>query len=166
MALDSAAFQWLGFLIPIVASVGSLMSGYISDTFCKGRRAPVAAALFFTETTIILLAAQFHTATAAIIFFLLISFTANSTHSILGTAAVMDIGGRRLVGAAFGIIDACQYFGASLAGYFLGLLLDKSWEYYFYFMAPFGLIGGVLMLMSLQKITKPQKGLPQKPASV
>ena len=166
MALDSAAFQWLGFLIPIVASVGSLMSGYISDTFCKGRRAPVAAALFFTETTIILLAAQFQTATAAIIFFLLISFTANSTHSILGTAAVMDIGGRRLVGAAFGIIDACQYFGASLAGYFLGLLLDKSWEYYFYFMAPFGLIGGVLMLMSLQKITKPQKGLPQKPASV
>jgi OPA family glycerol-3-phosphate transporter-like MFS transporter len=152
MDMTSKAFQWLGILIPVVASIGSLASGYISDTFCKGRRAPVAAVLYFLETAIILLAAQFHSDTAAIVFFLLISFTANSTHSILGTAAVMDIGGRKLAGAAFGIIDACQYFGGSLAGYFLGKLLDKSWGYYFYFMAPFGLIGGLLMLTALGKV--------------
>jgi len=30
--LNSHQFQWLGFLIPFVASVGSLTSGYISDT--------------------------------------------------------------------------------------------------------------------------------------
>ncbi|HKI69262.1 MAG TPA: MFS transporter, partial [Verrucomicrobiae bacterium] len=153
MDMTSASFQWLAFLIPVVASVGSLTSGYISDTFCKGRRAPVAAVLYLLETCIILLAAQFHTAVAAIVFFLLISFTANSTHSILGTAAVMDIGGRKLAGGAFGIIDACQYFGGSLAGYFLGLLLDKSYGYYFYFMAPFGLIGGALMIYARGKIT-------------
>src|SRR6266545_2935309 len=100
------------------------------------------------ETVVILLAAQFHTELAATIFFLLIAFTANSTHSILGTAAVMDIGGRRMAGAVFGVIDACQYFGGSLAGYFLGLLLDKSFDFYFYFMAPFGLIGFVLMFLA------------------
>jgi len=161
MDLTSAGFQWLGFLIPVVASVGSLLSGFISDKYCKGRRAPVAAVLFFMETIIILLAAQFHTATAAIVFFLLISFTANSTHSILGAAAVMDIGGRKLAGAAFGIIDACQYFGGSLAGYFLGKLLDQSWGYYFYFMAPFGVIGGILMVFSLRRITKPKDPKPQ-----
>jgi OPA family glycerol-3-phosphate transporter-like MFS transporter len=109
--------------------------------------------LYFLETVIILLAAQFHTANAAIVFFVLISFTANSTHSILGSAAPMDIGGRRMAGFALGLIDSFQYFGGSLAGYFLGHLLDKSLGNYFYFMAPFGLIGGMLMLTILGKVT-------------
>ena len=97
----------------------------------------------------ILLAAQFTSSTAAVLFLVLISFTANSTHSILGSAAPMDIGGRRMAGFALGLIDSFQYFGGSLAGYFLGRLLDKSLGNYFYFMAPFGVIGGLLMLTIL-----------------
>ncbi|HWX21415.1 MAG TPA: MFS transporter [Candidatus Binatia bacterium] len=151
--LNSAGFQFLAFLIPLVASVGSLTSGYVSDTLFHGRRAPVAAALYFLETATILLAAQFHTATSAIVFLVLISFTANSTHSILGSAAPMDIGGRRMAGSALGLIDSFQYFGGSLAGYFLGKLLDKSLGNYFYFMAPFGVVGGLLMLTILGKVT-------------
>ncbi len=158
--LNSAQFQWLGFLIPAVASAGSLISGYLSDLAFQGRRAPVAAGLYFIETVVILLAAQFHGANAAVVFLVLISFTANSTHSILGTAAAMDIGGAKMAGFASGVIDSFQYFGGSLAGYFLGMLLDKSWDYYFYFMAPFGVIGGLLMLTifgrtSLTKAPKP-----------
>ncbi len=135
-----------------MASAGSLISGYVSDTVFNGRRAPVAAALYFIETVIILLAAQFHTVNAIIVFFVLISFTANATHSILGTAAAMDIGGRRMAGFASGLIDSFQYFGGSLAGLVLGALLDRSWNNYFYFMAPFGIIGGVLMIVSLRQI--------------
>ena len=156
---QSAQFQWLGFLIPLVASIGSLISGYISDIVFQGRRAPVAAGLYFIETAIILLATQFHSANAAVTFLVLISFTANSTHSILGTAAAMDIGGAKMAGFASGVIDSFQYFGGSLAGYFLGALLDKSWGSYFYFMAPFGLVGGVLMLTILGRVTL------RKPAS-
>ncbi len=148
---NSRQFQLVAFLIPFVASAGSLTSGYVSDVFFKGRRAPVAAALYFLEMLIILAAAQFHTANAAILFFVLIAFTANSTHSILGSAAPMDIGGRRMAGFALGIIDSFQYFGGSLAGYALGALLDRSLGNYFYFMAPFGLIGGCLMLAILGK---------------
>ncbi len=144
--LDSAQFKYLAFLIPFVSSAGSLFSGYVSDLFFRGRRAPVAAALYFTETTIILLAAQFHGVKSAILFLVLISFTANSTHSILGSAVPMDIGGRRRTGFALGLIDSFQYFGGSLAGWVLGNLLDKSLGNYFYFMAPFGAIGGLLML--------------------
>jgi len=151
--LDSEQFKFLGFLIPFVASAGSLISGYLSDLAFKGRRAPVAAAIYFLETAVILLAAQFHSANAAIFFLVLISFTANSTHSLLGTASAMDIGGRKMVGFASGIIDSFQYFGGSLAGYFLGELLDRNWGWYFYFMAPFGLIGGLLMLTILGKVT-------------
>jgi MFS transporter, OPA family, glycerol-3-phosphate transporter len=144
--LDSARFQFLAFLIPFVASAGSLIAGYVSDTIFMGRRAPVAALLYFLETAIILLASQFHTANAAILFLVLISFTANSTHSILGSAAPMDLGGRRMAGFALGLIDSFQYFGGSLAGFVLGALLDRSLGNYFYFMAPFGLIGGTLMV--------------------
>jgi MFS transporter, OPA family, glycerol-3-phosphate transporter len=154
MDLKSTQFQWLGFLIPFVASAGSLTSGYISDVVFKGRRAPVAAGLYFLETAIILLAAQFHSANAAVAFLVLISLTANSTHSILGTAAAMDIGGRKMAGFASGVIDSFQYFGGSLAGYLLGHLLDKSLGNYFYFMAPFGFIGGVLMIFMHHKITQ------------
>ncbi len=157
MDLNSSSFKWLGFLIPFVASAGSLTSGYISDTVFKGHRAPVAAALYFLETTIILLAAQFHTPTAAIVFLVLISLTANSTHSILGTAAAMDIGGRRMAGFASGMIDSFQYFGGSMAGIVLGMLLDKSLGNYFYFMAPFGLIGGFLMVLIWGKINPKPK---------
>jgi OPA family glycerol-3-phosphate transporter-like MFS transporter len=152
--LRSAQFQWLGFLIPFVASLGSLASGYISDIFFAGRRAPVAAGLYFLEAGIILLAAQFHSANAAVFFLVLISLTANSTHSILGTAAAMDIGGRKMAGFASGLIDSFQYFGGSLAGYFLGRLLDKSWDNYFYFMVPFGIIGGVLMWTIRGRVTQ------------
>jgi OPA family glycerol-3-phosphate transporter-like MFS transporter len=149
--LKSAQFKFLAFLIPFVASAGSLMAGYVSDGFFAGRRAPVAAVLYFLETAMILLAAQVHTANGAVVFLVLISFTANSTHSILGSAAPMDIGGRRMAGFALGLIDSFQYFGGTLAGYFLGRLLDKNLGNYFYFMAPFGLIGGLLMLSVLKK---------------
>jgi hypothetical protein len=61
----------LGIGIPFVASVGSLLSGYISDTVFKGRRAPVAAGLYFLETIIILSAAQFTSADTAVLFLIL-----------------------------------------------------------------------------------------------
>ena len=153
VSLNSGRFQLIGFLLPFVASFGSLVSGYISDLLFAGRRAPVAAALYFLETIIILVAAQFHSVDAAIVSLVLIALTANSTHSLLGTAAAMDIGGAKMAGFASGLIDSFQYFGASLAGLLLGHLLDQSWEYYFYFMAPFGVIGGLLMLSILNRVT-------------
>lgn len=156
--LHDARFKYLGVGIPLVASLGSLVSGYISDTIFKGRRAPVAAGCYFLESAIIIAAAQFTSANTAVIFLILISFTVNATHSILGTAAAMDIGGARMAGFASGLIDSFQYFGGSLAGLLLGHLLDRSWGWYFYFMAPFGIIGGLLMMSILGRVTlaKPQ----------
>jgi OPA family glycerol-3-phosphate transporter-like MFS transporter len=65
-----------------------------------------------------------------------------------------------MAGFASGVIDSFQYFGGSLAGYFLGHLLDKSWDYYFYFMAPFGLIGGLLMFTTKGRITSKARQEP------
>jgi OPA family glycerol-3-phosphate transporter-like MFS transporter len=171
MDLQSSKFEWLGFLIPLVASCGSLMSGVISDVFFKSKRAPVAAILYVMETIIILIGAQFHTVNMAILFFVLISFTANSTHSLLGTAAAMDIGGRKMTGFASGMIDSFQYFGGTLAGWALGGLIDLTgWRSYFYFMAPFGIIGAVLLFTlgnrivhTPQKVSPPPRGFEPVP---
>ena len=81
--------------------------------------------------------------------------------ALLGTAAAMDIGGARMAGFASGLIDSFQYFGGSLAGLLLGHLLDRSWVYYFYFMAPFGIIGGLLMLSILGKVNLSKAPLPR-----
>jgi len=151
--LHDVRFKYLGVLIPFVASAGSLISGYISDLVFNGRRAPVAAGLYFLEAGIILAAAQFTSANTAVFFLILISFTANATHSLLGTAAAMDIGGARMAGFASGLIDSFQYFGGSLAGLLLGHLLDRSWGYYFYFMVPFGIIGGFLMVSIIGRVS-------------
>jgi sugar phosphate permease len=153
--MKSAQFQFLAFLIPFVASAGSLLSGYISDKLFAGARAPVAAVLYLLEAAIVFAAAQFHTANAAVLFFVLISLTANSTHSILGTAAAMDIGGRKMTGFASGLIDSFQYFGSSIGLWLLGHILDRwSWNYYFLYMVPFGLIGFALMLFGRNVIAR------------
>jgi OPA family glycerol-3-phosphate transporter-like MFS transporter len=143
--MKSTQFQVLAFSIPLVATLGSLISGYVSDVFFKGHRAPVAAILYACETVIILLAAQVTGVNATIAMFVLIAFTANATHSIIGTAAAMDIGGRKMAGFASGCIDSFQYFGGALAGALLGSIVEKHWDNYFYFMAPFGIVGALLM---------------------
>jgi OPA family glycerol-3-phosphate transporter-like MFS transporter len=155
--MKSTQFQFLAFLIPLVASAGSLLSGYISDKLFAGARAPVAAALYILETAIVCGAALTSTPTAAVVFFVLISFTANSTHSILGTAAAMDIGGRKMTGFASGLIDSFQYLGSSIGLFILGHLLDYKpwgWKAYFPYMIPFGLLGFLLMVFGRKVIAR------------
>jgi OPA family glycerol-3-phosphate transporter-like MFS transporter len=141
----SSAFQLTGVLIPFVASAGSLISGIVSDRLFQGRRAPVALGIYVLEVIVILIAAQARSTPAIIAAFVAISFTANSTHSLLGPAAAMDIGGRQAAAFASGVIDSFQYFGAGIGLKLLGYLLDFGWGYYFYFMAPFGVIGALFM---------------------
>lgn len=155
--MASPMFQWTGFLIPFVASAGSLLSGYISDRFFQARRAPVAAWIYCIEVFVILAASQAQSTLAIVVSFVAVAFTANSTHSLLGPASAMDIGGRKMAGFTHGLIDSFQYFGASLALKILGYLLDRSWDYYFYYMIPFGILGGALML-SISKQTSLKKG--------
>jgi len=125
-------FGILAVLLPLTAFLGSLTSGITSDKFFKGRRAPVATCIYLSEATMILLAVLFSTgaipgSSALVLSVLLVgvNITCNSSHSIIGTAAAMDLGGRKMAGFASGVIDSFQYFGAMLAGFGLGKLLDN-----------------------------------------
>ena len=57
-------------------------------------------------------------------FLIIVSLTANSTHAIVGAAAPMDIGGRKMAGFAAGVIDSFQYYGAAIALPLTGRLID------------------------------------------
>jgi OPA family glycerol-3-phosphate transporter-like MFS transporter len=174
--LRSAKGMLIAFGIPLVATLGSFVSGYVSDIFFKGKRAPVAAILYLAETVVILCAAFFVSANTVVMFLILISFTANATHSILGTAAAMDIGGKKMAGFASGVIDSFQYYGGFLAGFLLGWTIDKyGWGSYFFFMAPAGVIGAALMFFAGGKMnpkpitpppgSNPPGGFPVQPPS-
>jgi MFS transporter, OPA family, glycerol-3-phosphate transporter len=149
----SGAYSFLVWALPISAFVGSFTSGILSDTLFKGKRAPVAALLYTLETIVIASSVYLlghsgaATTTLAVIMLTLISLTCNSTHSIIGTAAAMDLGGRKMAGFALGVINSFQYYGAIIAGWVLGGWIDKhGWDALFLAMLPFSAVGALLMI--------------------
>lgn len=147
-------FVYLSAFLPFSGFAGSFGSGWISDALFKGRRSPVAAILYGIETIIIILSflalgpfkSSFGGPIVATISLLMISLTCSSSHSIIGTAAVMDIGGRKMSGFALGVVNSFQYWGAMLAGWFVGGLIDKhGWSALFASMIPFSAFGMLLM---------------------
>lgn len=144
--LDSPLFLVVGFLIPFVASTGSFISGIVSDHLFGGRRAPVAAVIYCLEVATIIIASRVEGAVPIAAAFVTVALTANSTHSLLGPAAAMDIGGRKAAAFASGCINSFQYIGAGVAMQMLGRLLDRTgYTYFFYFMIPWAILGAVLM---------------------
>jgi OPA family glycerol-3-phosphate transporter-like MFS transporter len=167
----SKAVGWTFFLMPMVAVCGSFTAGWVSDRFFKGHRSPVAMSLYFFESLVILCAALvIYTGVVGptpmgiflgCMFLILVSLTANSTHAIVGAAAPMDIGGRRMAGFAAGVIDSFQYYGTAIALPITGRLIDKyGWGVWYPTMAGFGFVGGCAMLMvkRKQKLLKAQAG--------
>lgn len=158
LSRDNPAMVHTLALMPVVAIAGSIAAGFLSDKVFKGHRAPVAMSLYLLESAVILTAVLLiewlgvKSVSWSCLFLVLISLTANSTHSIVGSAAPMDIGGRRMSGFAGGVIDSFQYFGSAIAVPLMGKLLDKyGWGTWFPTMAGFGLIGGFAMWLVIRK---------------
>lgn len=156
-------------LIPMIAVAGSVFSGWVSDRFFRGHRYPVAMFLYYMESVVIATAAvvmayKFIGPSAGgillgCLFLLLIAITANSTHSIVGAAAPMDIGGKKMAGFAAGVIDSFQYYGAAIGLFVTGRMLrvsDGNYTYWFGIMTCFAFFGGCAMLALLFR----QKGRP------
>ncbi|HEY0369360.1 MAG TPA: hypothetical protein VGC85_07165, partial [Chthoniobacterales bacterium] len=157
-----AAVLWTVNLMPLVAVLGSFGAGIVSDKFFKGQRSPVAMTLYFVESAVILTAAVVIAAGVVgptplgifigCMFLVLVALTANSTHAIVGAAAPMDIGGRKMAGFASGVVDSFQYYGTAIALPFTGWLIDRyGWSVWYPTMASFGAIGGFSMLFVMRK---------------
>lgn len=161
-----APVAWTLASMPMAAVLGSLASGWISDKFFKGHRSPVAMCLYFFEALVIGTAAVIllkglvgPTAggiLAGCIILILIALTANSTHSIVGAAAPMDIGGKKMAGFAAGVIDSFQYYGGAISLMITGRVLDATketygWTFWYAIMSAFGILGGFAMFAVMRK---------------
>ncbi len=170
------AVAWTLAAMPMAAVAGSMTSGWVSDRFFKGHRSPVAMSLYFLEaaaigfSAVLLLKGLVDPTPAGILtgcgILILIALTANSTHSIVGAAAPMDIGGKKMAGFAAGVIDSFQYYGGALSLFLTGRVLDATkakhgWLFWYVIMAGFGVIGGITMLLVMRK----QKLLKAKAAA-
>lgn len=162
MEAKPAAVFWTMNLMPLVAVGASFAAGIISDKVFNGHRSPVAMGLYFLETIVILIAAGVIISGVVgptpsgifigCIFLVLVALTANSTHAIVGTAAPMDIGGRKMAGFASGVVDSFQYYGTAIALPLTGWLIDRyGWNVWYPIMASFGAIGGLAMLLVMCK---------------
>jgi MFS transporter, OPA family, glycerol-3-phosphate transporter len=162
LSTKPGAVTWTMNIVPLIAVAGSLISGIVSDKLFGGHRSPVAVRLYAFLTLVV--------ASASVVmwlglmgpskagvflgcaFLILVSFSVNATHSIVGAAAPMDIGGRRMAGFASGVIDSFQYFGAALALPITGKLLDRyGWGTWYPTMTVFGVVGVVAMLLVMRK---------------
>jgi sugar phosphate permease len=80
----------------------------------------------------------------AIVF--LMSLCVIGTHGLLSGTATMDFGGRKGAATAVGVIDGFVYLGTALQSVSLGFLTAENWSYWPIFLAPFGILGFVLLL--------------------
>ncbi|MCB0379527.1 MAG: hypothetical protein KDD33_13630, partial [Bdellovibrionales bacterium] len=161
---DIAAYTLM--VMPLVAFLGSLGSGVVSDKFFHGERGPVAAALYFFEAFVIACSAVIlymgwvgpsHSGIiVGCLILIFISVTVNSTHSLVGAAAPMDIGGKKMAGFAAGVIDSFQYYGGAISFIVTGQVLKATQQthgylYWYVIMCSFGITGGVIMLLMERK---------------
>jgi MFS transporter, OPA family, glycerol-3-phosphate transporter len=156
-------------LMTFMAIVGSIGSGYISDKWFKGHRSPVAMRLYLIEAAVITCAAiamfsgLIKPGPLGVffggLFLVMTSLTVNSTHSIVGAAAPMDIGGKKMAGFAAGLIDSFQYYGSALSLFLFGKFFKKyGWEAWYPLMVMFALSGAFCMY----RVTKKQKRMAQQ----
>lgn len=172
-----AMVAWTLAAMPMAAVVGSLTSGWVSDKFFRGHRSPVAMSLYFLEAAVISISAILlmrglvgPTPAGILVgcsILIMIALTANSTHSIVGAAAPMDIGGKKMAGFAAGVIDSFQYYGGALSLFMTGRILDATkaqhgWLYWYVIMAGFGVLGGVAMLLVTLKQQRMTEQAPAK----
>jgi MFS transporter, OPA family, glycerol-3-phosphate transporter len=152
-------------LMTAAAVIGSIGAGIISDKIFKGARSPVAMRLYFIEAGVITCAAVamfsglikpgvFGVFLGGM-FLVMTSLTVNSTHSIVGAAAPMDIGGKKMAGFAAGVIDSFQYYGSALSLFVFGKLFKiYGWNAWYPLMVMFALSGGIAMYFAMRKQQK------------
>lgn len=153
---------WTMNIAPLIAVLGSFISGVVSDKVFRGHRSPVAMGLYLIVAVVCLAASvamwsgALQPSTSGIflscLFIVLVSFSVNATHSLVGTAAPMDIGGRKMAGFASGVIDSFQYYGAAIFLPIIGwLIVHHGWGTWYPGMVVFGIIGAWSMRLVMRK---------------
>lgn len=148
----NGTLKWIFTLMPFVSVLGSFAAGWISDKMFSGHRGPVASRLYFLAAVVMIAGAIILPMFSGSLILsgavlLMVALPINATHSIIGSAAPMDIGGKKMAGFAAGVIDSFQYYGAAIAMPFVGRMIDwYGWNAWLPSMSIFCVFGGIAML--------------------
>lgn len=125
--IKNSAF--LAVLFPLIGALGAISSGWVSDRFFQGRRAPVCAVMLAILGGLCL---AFIPIPAGDAFFATIllagaGFMIYGPDAILTGAAVIDVAHPKAAASAAGFIMAMGNIGGSLvAGFLVGRILDQN----------------------------------------
>lgn len=142
--LASASVMWF----EIGGFVGMLIAGWVSDMFFQGRRIPFmllcAIGMAISLYTFAGLGAQediryCYTLMACIGFFVF------GPQMLIGLAAAEYVD-KKAVCTANGFVGCWAYIGAAVTGYPLGLIIDHSWQAYFWILVVCSIITFLIML--------------------
>ena len=95
---------------PIVAVLGGIVSGNLSDRVFGSRRAPVVFFAFVGQAVaLFVLSRVLHHAWWGAAMLLAITFFVQCTHVLIAGALSMDLGGKRSTATVAGLVDGAQY---------------------------------------------------------
>lgn len=137
-----------GLMLMIAGIIGGIFAGTVSDKFFQSRRAPAAGFLYGVATLATLCMIPALNGDGWFLGFLvfIMSICVIGTHGLLSGTATMDFGGRKSAATAVGIIDGFVYLGTGVQSLALGWITTKNWTFWPVFMAPFALMGFLLLL--------------------
>ncbi|MCX7943375.1 MAG: MFS transporter [Deltaproteobacteria bacterium] len=148
---DTVGWQYVndnwGLMLMIAGITGGMIAGVVSDKFFQSRRPPVAAILYgIMFFSVILMIPFLHDGWILGLLVFLISICVIGTHGVLSGTATMDFGGRKGAATAVGIIDGFVYLGTGFQSLALGFITMRNWLFWPIFLAPFALIGVILLV--------------------
>ena len=154
-----------GLMLMVAGILGGVFAGLVSDKFFQSRRAPAAGFLYaaaFVATLAMYPFLENGWALGFIVF--VMSICVIGTHGLLSGTATMDFGGRKGAATAVGVIDGFVYLGTGLQSLALGYITSRDWSLWPVFLAPFSLLGFILLTRIWH--AKPMARKPRMPPEV
>lgn len=135
-------------VLPIGGIGGSLVSGWVSDRFFGGRRAPVCCALLLVLSGLTLgyhRAAQ-HGVVAVLITLLCVGFTIYGAQVLLVGTLPIDLARPGTAAASVGLVNSVGYVGASMSDVVSGHVIEAhGWATAVRYWAAYALVAAALM---------------------
>ncbi len=144
--VGSAALKYA--ILPLGGVVGALLSGWVSDRFAAGRRAPVVAALLALLAVLTVgYQAVVPISTAAVVAVLFgVGLCVFGAQVLLVGAFPVDLAKPGTGAASVGLVNCMGYAGASVGDVLTGWLVDhRGWRTAIYAWAGYALLAAVLV---------------------
>ncbi|MBW7995123.1 MAG: MFS transporter [Candidatus Glassbacteria bacterium] len=113
---------------PLAGAVGAFTAGWATDRFFGGRRAPVIVVLLTLLGVFSLTFAYIdpNNTVLVVVVVALVGYCTYGPHMLMVGHAAQDFGKKEGAAGAAGFIDAMGYFGATVAGWGAGALIDRA----------------------------------------